>query len=169
MAHTHLTGPGQGPGLGIPSSIPIFAVPVLVLVPVPCSVYEPLRLTSNSNICFTGYFFSQIFYMKSITNHFYDQFYKSLTRGYPTQAQQVTYIMTVEVKNRYAIIRFSTNFCIQFQITLKSMRRQCCGQIRSLIVQLDLRPMRRIELYTKVCYVSKVLELHVHAPGLPTQ
>ena len=40
-----------------------------------------------------------------------------------------------------------------FLITLKSMRSQCCGQRKSLTVQLNLRPVMRIELYTKVCNV----------------
>ena len=31
------------------------------------------------------------------------------------------------------------------------MRRQCHGQRKSLYVQLNLRPVRRTELYTKVC------------------
>ena len=46
-----------------------------------------------------------------------------------------------------------TNFCIQFQIILKSMRSQCHGQRKSLTVQLISTPVRRIELHTKVCNV----------------
>ena len=44
-----------------------------------------------------------------------------------------------------------TNFCIQFRITLKSMRSQCHRQRKFLNMLLNLRPVRRIELYTKVC------------------
>ena len=44
------------------------------------------------------------------------------------------------------------NFCIHFRITLKCIRSQCHRQRTSLIVQLNLRPARRIELYTKSLY-----------------
>ena len=45
------------------------------------------------------------------------------------------------------------HMAIQFQIILKSMRSQCHGQRKSLTVQLISTPVRRIELYTKVCNV----------------
>ena len=35
------------------------------------------------------------------------------------------------------------------------MRGQCNGQRKSLTVQLNSRPVRRIELYTKVCTVDE--------------
>ena len=49
--------------------------------------------------------------------------------------------------------RFNTDFCIQFRITLKSIRSQCHGQRKTLNMQLNLRSVRRIELNTKVCTV----------------
>ena len=49
---------------------------------------------------------------------------------------------------------FNTDFCIQFRITLKSIRSQCHGQRKTLNMQLNLRPVRRIELNTKVCTVT---------------
>ena len=59
----------------------------------------------------------------------------------------------------------NTNFCKQFQITLwgtneepmRSVRNQFRGQRKSLIVHLNSRAVRRIKLYTKVCYVKGVL------------
>ena len=46
---------------------------------------------------------------------------------------------------------YTTNFCIEFQITLKFMRGQCHGQRQSLTVQLNSKSVRRTDLYTKVC------------------
>ena len=45
-------------------------------------------------------------------------------------------------------------------ITLESMRNQCRVQRKFLIVQLNSRPVRRIELYPKVCN-DRVLERHM--------
>ena len=45
-------------------------------------------------------------------------------------------------------------FYIQLRITLRSMRSQCYGKRKSFTVQLNSRPVWRIELYTKVCTVS---------------
>ena len=45
----------------------------------------------------------------------------------------------------------NTNFCLQFQITLRSVGSQWHGQRKSLTVQSNLRPMSGINLYTKVC------------------
>ena len=44
----------------------------------------------------------------------------------------------------------NTNFCIHFVITLKSMRRQCHRQRKSLTMQLNSRPVGRVELCMKV-------------------
>ena len=45
--------------------------------------------------------------------------------------------------------RFNTRICIHFRITLRSMRSKCDGQRKSLTVQLNSRPVRRIELIRK--------------------
>ena len=50
----------------------------------------------------------------------------------------------------YVTARHNTFFDIQFRITLKSMRNHCHGQRKSITVQLNLKPVRRIELCTKV-------------------
>ena len=46
---------------------------------------------------------------------------------------------------------YITKFCIQFRITLQSMSSRWQWQRKSLTVQLNSRPVRRIELYMKVC------------------
>ena len=43
------------------------------------------------------------------------------------------------------------SFCVQFRITLKSKSSQHRGRRTSFTVQLNSRPVRRIELYSKVC------------------
>ena len=45
----------------------------------------------------------------------------------------------------------NTGICIQFRITLRSMRSKCHGQRKSLAVQLNSRPVRRIELIRNSC------------------
>ena len=42
-------------------------------------------------------------------------------------------------------------FFTQFWVTLNFMRGKCPGQRKSLTVHLNSRPVRRMELYTKVC------------------
>ena len=59
------------------------------------------------------------------------------------------YVLNVSKKKN------DTNFCIQFRITLKSMRSQCHGQRESLNVQLNSRPVIRIE-NRKVCTASEL-------------
>ena len=49
------------------------------------------------------------------------------------------------------ITLYGTRKWIQARATLKSMKNQCHGQRKSLTVQLNSRPVRRIELYTKIC------------------
>ena len=43
----------------------------------------------------------------------------------------------------YSLI--NTNFCVQFRITLKSTRSQCHGRRKSLIMQLNSRPVYHVE------------------------
>ena len=61
----------------------------------------------------------------------------------------------VLIKPAGSTFELNTNFCIQFRITLKSMRSQCHGQNKSLTVQHNSRRVMRIASYTKVCTAAK--------------
>ena len=70
-----------------------------------------------------------------------------------------------EISNRVwcCLIHFNTNFCtcIQFRITLKSMKSQCHGQRKSHSMQLNSRPVSRTEFYTIVSFGSVIIKYKV--------
>ena len=62
---------------------------------------------------------------------------------------------TINLNRKIQMMESNTNPCIQFRITLESMRSQCHGQRKSFTMQLNSRWVRRIELYTNVCTESE--------------
>ena len=54
---------------------------------------------------------------------------------------------------------FNTKFCMQVSITMKSMSNQCHGKRKFLTMQFNSKPVRRIEMYTKVTVSVTTLQV----------